>query len=151
MGRGRFLPLFFALLLFAASGSARAQTLSPLFIETETGTHAFSVEIAATPAQRAMGLMHRRFLPQTNGMLFDFGHSQPVSMWMENTHIPLDMIFIATNGTVASIAENAVPFSLDVIDSGGPVRYVLEVNAGIAERLRLKPGDMVRHAIIGEE
>ena len=149
-GAGRFLVLVLAFFILAAPvETARAQTLSPLFIETETGTHEFAVEIAATPAQRATGLMHRRSMPQENGMLFDFGRSQAVGMWMENTHIPLDMIFITEGGRVASIAENTVPFSRDVIDSGGPVRYVLEVNAGIAERLRLKPGDTVRHAIIG--
>ena len=82
-------------------------------------------------------------------MLFDFGRSRVIGMWMENTHIPLDMIFITEGGKVASIAENAVPFSREVIESGGPVRYVLEVNAGIAEKLSLKVGDTVRHAIIG--
>lgn len=87
--------------------------------------------------------MHRKFLEADAGMLFDFGRSTPVSMWMKNTYIPLDMIFISEEGTVRRIAENTTPLSTDIISSNSRVRYVLEVNAGTAKKVKLKPGDHI--------
>lgn len=112
-------------------------------------THRFNVEIADDPATRQSGLMYRQHLAKDAGMLFDFGAPQEIAMWMKNTYISLDMLFIAEDGIIRRIAENTVPFSLDAIPSRGPVRFVLEVPAGSAARLGLKAGDRVRHPLIG--
>src|SRR5919199_2296572 len=87
------------------SAGAFAQTFEPLTIVTKGGRHAFQVEIARNDAERAQGLMFRRNLAPERGMLFDFGRVQPISMWMQNTYIPLDMIFIRADGTIARVAE----------------------------------------------
>lgn len=112
--------------------------------------HVFKVESAQTPEMRALGLMFRRDLAADAGMLFDFGQAQPVSMWMKNTLIPLDMLFIDADGRIVNIAERTVPGSLAGISSQGPVRFVLELNGGTAARLGLRAGDRVRHALIGK-
>ena len=109
--------------------------------------HPLQVEVMRTDEGRERGLMERRFLPVDRGMLFDFGHEQSVMMWMKNTYIPLDMIFMARNGVVTHIAENAEPLSEAIISSQGPAFAVLEVNGGLARKLGLKPGDVVRHAL----
>ncbi|HRK95741.1 MAG TPA: DUF192 domain-containing protein [Rhodospirillales bacterium] len=136
----------------AAEGSLaeEATGLGLLVIETATGALPFRVELARTPAELAQGLQHRRQLPPDAGMLFDFGPERIVTMWMKNTHIPLDMLFIKADGTVGDIAQDTEPFSLETIASRVPVRAVLEVNAGTAERLGVRPGDRVRHPIFGE-
>lgn len=133
----------------AAEGSLaeEATELGLLVIETDAGARPFRVELAKTPAELAQGLQHRRQLPPDAGMLFDFGPERIVTMWMKNTHIPLDMLFIKADGTVADIARDTEPFSLETIASRVPVRAVLEVNAGTAERLGVRPGDQVRHPI----
>ena len=113
------------------------------------GRHTFNVEIARSPAQRRQGLMFREKMAADAGMLFDYQNPQPISMWMKNTYIPLDMIFIDQSGIITRIAERAVPLSLQPISSGGPVRAVLEVNGGIADRHGIKVGDEVRHKIFG--
>jgi len=143
-----FLPVL--LLLIASGWSAVAQeagATSTLTIQAASGTHSFSVEVADTPERRALGLMHRRSMPANAGMLFDFKSDQPVSMWMRNTIIPLDMLFIARDGRIVNIVERTVPFSETGIPSQGPVRAVLELNAGTASRLGIKPGDRVKHPI----
>ncbi len=109
----------------------------------------YEVEVAATPAARAQGLMFRRDLAPGAGMLFDFGRDEIARMWMKNTFIPLDMVFAARDGTVRSIVRNARPRSLDTISSRVPVRAVLEVNGGEAERTGLAPGDRLRHPVFG--
>jgi uncharacterized membrane protein (UPF0127 family) len=109
--------------------------------------HRFTVEMAVTADQRARGLMFRREMAAGAGMLFDYLAEQPVSFWMKNTFIPLDMLFIRANGIVASIAERTVPQSLTPVPSGVAVRAVLEVNAGTASRLGIEPGDRVLHPI----
>jgi uncharacterized protein len=111
--------------------------------------HAFSVELATNDAERERGLMFRKELPEGRGMLFDFYREQPVSFWMHNTYIPLDMIFIRADGRILHIAENAKPLSDDLISSGGPVRAVLEVIGGTARKLGIAPGDRVSGAIFG--
>ena len=121
--------------------------VEPLTIVTASGRHAFQVEVMRTPEQRARGLMHRQFMPADRGMLFDFKQVEPVAMWMQNTYISLDMLFIRADGTVARIAERAEPLSTRTIPSGEPVLSVLEVNAGIAEKLGIKPGDKVEHPL----
>ncbi|MGP9820019.1 DUF192 domain-containing protein [Salinarimonas sp. NSM] len=127
--------------------SATAQELQPLTIVTDTGEHAFEVELAATPEERQRGLMFRRSMPADQGMLFDFERVAPVSMWMRNTYISLDMLFIDADGTVVRIAENTEPLSERTIRSGQPVLSVLELNAGTARRLGIEAGDRVEHPL----
>jgi uncharacterized membrane protein (UPF0127 family) len=91
--------------------------------------------------------MFRRSMPADRGMLFDFGKVQPISMWMQNTYIPLDMLFIRSDGTIARVAENAEPLSTRSIPSGEPVLAVLELNGGTARRLGIKAGDRVEHPL----
>ena len=121
--------------------------LEPLTIVTASGPHAFSVEVMRTDEQRGRGLMFRRYLPPDRGMLFDFKQEQPVMMWMKNTYLPLDMVFISRDGTVVSVAENTEPMSERTIPSAGPAYAVLEVNAGTAKRIGLKRGDKVAQAM----
>ncbi len=120
---------------------------SRLVLAGASGRYEFQVEMATTPAQRRLGLMYRPRMAVDAGMLFDYGTPRRIAMWMKNTVISLDMIFIAADGRIVSIAENTTPFSLTAIGSGGPVRAVLEVNAGTAARLGLKSGDRVEHEI----
>lgn len=123
--------------------AAEPMPVEQLSITTDLGTTTFQIEVASTDDTREQGLMYRASMPQDHGMLFDFGVTQPVAFWMKNTYIPLDMIFIRANGTVASIARDTTPLSETVVPSGVPVRFVLEVNAGVAAKLGLKPGDQV--------
>jgi uncharacterized membrane protein (UPF0127 family) len=124
---------------------ALAAGLESLQITTASGTHAFQVEIAADNATRERGLMNRRFMPADHGMLFEFDRDAPVSFWMKNTYIPLDLIFISGAGVVMSVVANAEPLSERVIPSGPPCAAVLEVNGGVAAAIGLKVGDKVRH------
>jgi hypothetical protein len=135
----------FATLL--ATGPSRAAEIQTLEIATRGGVHAFSVEIATNDAERQKGLMFRKELREGRGMLFDFGHDQDVSMWMKNTYIPLDMLFIQSDGRISHIAENTEPLSERIISSGGPVRAVLEVIGGTARKLGIAPGDRVASAM----
>jgi uncharacterized membrane protein (UPF0127 family) len=132
-----------------ADGRVAAADLQSLEIASKSGVHVFAVELASTPEEHAKGLMYRRQLPEGQGMLFDFHREQPTSFWMKNTYIPLDMIFIRGDGRILRIAENTVPLSETLVPSGGPVRAVLEVNAGTAKKLGIAPGDRVGHAIFG--
>ncbi|MBO6814336.1 MAG: DUF192 domain-containing protein [Rhizobiaceae bacterium] len=116
-----------------------------LEIVTAAGSFRFSVEIADEADERSTGLMHRPRMLPTHGMLFDFGKTGPVMMWMENTPLSLDMVFIRSDGTIARIARNTTPFSRDIVSSGEPVSHVLELNAGMATLIGLKSGDRVRH------
>ncbi len=116
-----------------------------LEIETRQGRHHFTVELATTSDQQAQGLMFRRTLARDAGMLFLYDDDHEIQMWMKNTLIPLDMIFIKADGTILSIAERTVPQSLATIGSRGPARAVLEVTGGTAARLGIKPGDRVVH------
>jgi hypothetical protein len=111
--------------------------------------HAFTVELATNDAERALGLMFRKSLPEGHGMLFDFKTDQPVQFWMHNTYISLDMIFIRGDGRILHIAQDAKPMSDDLIPSGGPVRAVLEVIAGTARKFNIVPGDRVTGSIFG--
>jgi len=130
--------------------SARAAGQDTIEIVTPTGVHAFSVELATNTAQRAVGLMYRKELPEGHGMLFDFHEDQPVQFWMHNTYISLDMIFIAGDGRVVHVAENAKPMSDDMIPSGRPVRAVLEVIAGTARKFGITAGDRVTGSFFGK-
>ena len=147
-------PLLALLLLVVGGPATLAQQLqtfptADLTIESATGPHKFHVELATTPKQLEQGLMFRRNLAPDAGMLFDFRAPSPVSMWMKNTFIPLDMLFIDNQGRIINIAERAVPQSLDTIAAAAPARAVLEVNGGTAARLGIRPGDRVVFPIFG--
>jgi len=122
---------------------------SSLVIDTGARQIKFEVDLALTDAERTRGLMFRDKLGPYEGMLFDFYQEAPVSFWMKNTLIPLDMVFIAGDGTVRHIHANAKPLSTDAIPSEYPVRAVLEINGGSARLLGIKPGDKVKHPIFG--
>lgn len=138
-----------ALFVLALAPLAQAQSdaLEPLAIVSGDKRHAFQVEVMRTPETRARGLMHRQHLPQDRGMLFDFGRVEPVAMWMENTFISLDMLFIRADGTIARIASRTEPLSRRTIPSGEPVLSVLEINGGQSESLGIRPGDRVEHPL----
>jgi uncharacterized membrane protein (UPF0127 family) len=136
--------LLISALAFWSLSTARGESgLEPLEITTSSGAHVFQVEIAKDDAAREKGLMYRRFMPADRGMLFEFEKEAPVAFWMRNTFIPLDMIFIARDGTVKRIADNAEPLTDTAVPSGGPVIGVLELNGGEAARIGLRPGDKV--------
>ena len=116
-----------------------------LTIESGQKTHDLQVALADEPGERRIGLMFRAELPPGEGMLFDFGEVRQVSMWMKNTYISLDMIFVKNDGTIESIVRETETRSLESIPSIGPVRAVLELKAGAADRLGLKPGDQLVH------
>ena len=139
--------VFILIGLLVASGPVRPDGVQTLEIATKTGVHAFTVEIADNDAEREKGLMYRRELPEGRGMLFDFHREQEVGFWMQNTYIPLDMIFIRGDGRILRIAENTEPLSTRIISSGGAVRAVLEVIGGTARKLGIAPGDRVGHPI----
>lgn len=140
--------LLIALVIQAAPPSARAdEALQRLEIVSANGQHVFQVELARTPDQRSKGLMFRRYMPKDRGMIFDFGQPEVATMWMENTYLPLDMLFIRGDGTVARIETNTEPLSRRVISAGEPVLGVLELNAGICDELGIKAGDKVRHSL----
>jgi len=141
-----FLGLVFPALVMAVA-PLRAAPLKSLEIVSKTGVHVFSVAIAKTPAEREKGLMFVKHLPDGQGMLFDFKSEQDVAMWMKNTYVPLDMLFIRGDGRIGHIAENTTPLSTAIIPSVVPVRAVLEVAGGTCARLGIKPGDRVAFPI----
>ena len=122
---------------------------SSLVVVTASREIKFEVELALNDAERSRGLMYREKLGPYDGMLFDFYQDAPVSFWMKNTLIPLDMVFIAGDGTIKHVHANAVPLSTEAVPSQFPVRAVLEINGGSARLLGIKPGDKVKHAIFG--
>ena len=143
---------FAAVTLAALSPEARANEIrferSELTIATAKGEHRFRVELALEQDQRQQGLQHRPFLAEDAGMLFVFDSVAPINMWMLNTLIPLDMIFIGANGRIVNIAERTRPKSLETIPSAGPALAVLEVLGGTSTRLGIRPGDRVIHPLL---
>lgn len=119
----------------------------PLTIRSNGRTHRFTVEVAATAAEQQQGLMHRQSLAPDRGMIFPFPIPKNAGFWMRNTLIPLDMIFIRADGSIANIAENAVPLSEEVVRSEGPVVAVLEIAGGRSAELGIKPGDRVEWSV----
>ena len=130
-----------------STSGARAATVEPLEIVTKAGVQVFSVEMAATEEEKTTGLMYRKELPDGKGMLFDFSPAQEISMWMKNTYISLDMIFIRPDGRILRIAENTEPLSTKIIPSRGLAKGVLEVIAGTAKKYGIQPGDRVAHPL----
>jgi hypothetical protein len=142
--------IVFATLVAACAiswGGARAATVQPLEIVTKNGVQVFSVEMATTEQEKETGLMYRKELADGKGMLFDFSPEQEVSMWMKNTYISLDMIFIRADGRILRIAENTEPMSTRIIPSRGLAKGVLEVIAGTAKKYGIEPGDRVGHPL----
>jgi uncharacterized membrane protein (UPF0127 family) len=141
---------FVVLATLCIAPAARAASVQPLEIATKSGVHVFSVEMATTEEEKQNGLMWRKELPDGKGMLFDFSPEQQISMWMKNTYIPLDMIFIRADGRILRIAENTEPLSTKIISSGGLAKGVLEVIAGTAQKYGIQPGDRVAHPLFGK-
>ena len=135
---------------FAQSAFAQEAELHQIEIATKNGTRTFMVELASTQAEQSRGLMFRKELPDGRGMLFDFSPEQQISMWMKNTYISLDMIFIRADGRILRIAENTEPLSTRIISSGGLARGVLEVAAGTAQKYGIQPGDRVAHPLFNK-
>lgn len=150
------LKLLLVSFLVLAPAAPRAEVpelskIEPLTIATEDDAVMFTVEIADTDALRSRGLMFRQRLPEDRGMLFDFVTPRSVAMWMKNTYIPLDMLFIREDGTIAYIAENTVPKSLDTIGVSEPVLGVLELAGGVTKKHGIRAGDKVFHRIFRTE
>jgi len=140
----RRLLLVFALVLAAAPiWALETFSTSELTIHTAGGPQKFTIELALSDAQMEQGLMFRRSMAPDAGMLFDFKTPTSVTMWMKNTYIPLDMLFLDTQGRIIDIHERAVPLSTDIIAGKAPARYVIELNGGTVERLGIKLGDEV--------
>jgi uncharacterized protein len=135
--------------IFSAGAELQQFATSELTIVSATGPHRFTVEVAETLAQMEQGLMFRRSMAPDAGMLFDYKTPTMAAMWMRNTLIPLDMLFVDAQGRIVNIRERAVPQSLDVIAAAAPVRAVIELNGGTAARLGIAPGDRVQHPIFG--
>jgi uncharacterized membrane protein (UPF0127 family) len=138
------------LVTLCVNPAARAASFQPLEIATKSGVQVFSVEMATTEEEKQNGLMHRKELPDGKGMLFDFSPEQQISMWMKNTYISLDMIFIRADGRILRIAENTEPLSTKIISSGGLAKGVLEVIAGTAQKYGIQPGDRVAHPLFSK-
>src|ERR1700756_5757308 len=138
-----------SLFVFAAEAQLQRFATSELTIVSATGPHRFTVEVAETPAQMEQGLMFRRAMAPDAGMLFDYKQPTMATMWMRNTLIPLDMLFVDANGRIVNIHERAVPQSDAIIAAASPVRAVIELNGGTAARLGIKPGDRVLFPIFG--
>lgn len=131
-----------------ASGIPAELAVESLTVVTrDGGAHAFRVHVADTPAARGRGLMFVTRMAADEGMLFDFGQPRPVSMWMKNTPLSLDMLFVEADGRILRIAEATPPLSRELILSGGNVLAVVEVLAGTADRLGIEPGDRVVHRL----
>jgi uncharacterized membrane protein (UPF0127 family) len=145
----RHLIAILLLLATSPAGALENFATSELTILTAAGPQKFKIELALSDAQMEQGLMFRRSLPPDGGMLFDFKTPTAVTMWMKNTLIPLDMLFLDGHGRVIDIHERAVPLSLDTIAAKAPARYVIELNGGMAARLGIKPGDRVTSPAIG--
>ncbi|HEV2300451.1 MAG TPA: DUF192 domain-containing protein [Stellaceae bacterium] len=150
-------PFLFVLVAAASLGLAgcaagsQLQTFpkSSLVIRTAQGPRHFDIEVAETEAQMEQGLMYRRRLAPDAGMLFDYQKPSMAMMWMKNTLIPLDMLFVGEEGRIVNIHTNAVPESLDIIRAHAPVRAVIELNGGAAALFGIKPGDEVVYPIFG--
>lgn len=151
----RALPALLAavVLLVGAPGHARDAgfAVDTLAVETAGGLHAFDVEVARTRAQMAQGLMHRTVVPPGEGMLFLYRPPQRVRMWMKDTFVSLDMLFVAADGRIAAIAERTVPLSLESVGPDVDVAAVIEVVAGTVEDLGIMVGDLVLHPHFGTE
>ncbi|MBL6852438.1 MAG: DUF192 domain-containing protein [Alphaproteobacteria bacterium] len=145
--------LFVGLLLAlspAAAVGAKPLPAENIVIDTAKGPRAFRVEVAADDASRERGLMQRAHLAANGGMLFDFRKQVMTAFWMKDTPLSLDILFVRADGTISTIAANAVPFSTAEIVSAEPIRAVIEINGGLARKLGIVPGDRVRASIFAD-
>jgi uncharacterized membrane protein (UPF0127 family) len=142
--RAASLSFLFTVLL---SGAAAALPSTTIAVHTAKGSDTFKVEVAGDHASQEKGLMFRKTMAPNAGMLFDFHTTVMTTFWMKNTILPLDIIFIRSDGTISSIAGNAVPYSEAPIPSSEPIRAVLEINGGRARALGIEPGDKVSGSI----
>ena len=149
--RAPFRALFAALVLFPVAALAAPLPVETITIDTKTGPHSFQVEVAADDESRERGLMYRKEMAPDAGMLFDFHTPQLVSFWMENTILPLDMLFVRRDGSIARIKANATPYSRENIPSGEPVQLVIELNAGRAAALGITEGAKVHAPELGKK
>ncbi|HXC56384.1 MAG TPA: DUF192 domain-containing protein [Rhizomicrobium sp.] len=144
----RLLFALVAFTLFAAVPAEAARLpVEKIVIETQGGPRSFQMEIAADDASRTTGLMHRTHLARDAGMLFDFRATVMTAFWMKDTPLPLDMLFVRDDGTISTVAANAVPYSTAEISSAEPIRAVIEINGGLARALGIVPGNRVRASI----
>jgi len=130
-------------ILLCLNGPGLAAEIKSLLISSENRTLEFNVEVALTQSERSKGLMFRRSMADDAGMIFDFGSAQDVSMWMRNTYISLDMLFIYEDGRIGHIAAETTPLSDTIIPSRVEARFVLEIKGGRSRQLGIKPGDIV--------
>ena len=145
------LVALFLLVLACMSVLGATFSTEQLVVRTREGKEiAFTVELAVAANQRQQGLMDRRAMAADHGMLFDFGETRRVYMWMKNTYLPLDMLFIDQGGRIVLVRADTVPLSEEIVDSREPVRFVLELNAGTAARLGIEPGDIAESPQIAE-
>ncbi len=141
--RLRISKTFLALALLLVAGSSACAKEPRVVLHGAGGDVAVTVEVAATPQQQSLGLMYRKELAPDAGMLFIFDETEPLTFWMKNTVLPLDMIFIGDDRKIVGIVKDAVPFTTTPRKVDAPSRYVLEVNAGFSARHELKAGDTV--------
>ena len=149
--------IFFILYIFAClippmmlqAGDDETPSIEALKIYTKFSEHEFKVEVAESHRERKQGLMGRESLKKNTGMLFNFGRTSRVAMWMKDTPLSLDMVFISEKGKILRIEPHTKPFSLDAINSGAPVLAVLEIPAGTTNHYGIKEGDVVKHRIFG--
>ena len=146
--RIHLLAVFMAWAMGSAEGVAK--DVFNLSVTGENGTRQFSVEVADDDVERARGLMYRRSMADNSGMLFDFRDEQNITMWMRNTYISLDMLFIDANGRIGHIAASTTPLSDTIIPSRIKAQFVLEINAGIAKRQGIEVGDLVHGPAIDD-
>lgn len=149
-----FLTLILAAVILHASSDAQQAGGQPQYLESESltivtsrGRYEFEAEIADNSTEQAKGLMFRENLAANEGMLFDFGETRMITMWMKNTPLSLDMLFIRADGTIARIAERTEPYSLETIGSGEPVPFVLELRGGVAKLIGAQAGDRLEHRL----
>lgn len=152
----KFLIVLLAVPIVAACGGEGNEhhglSVQDVTIETQSGdAHQFEVELALTPEELSVGLMYREDMDDDKGMLFYFGNERQVGFWMKNTLIPLDMIFIKANGSIFYIHENAKPHDLTRISPDGKAIAVLEINAGLSDKLNIREGDEVIHTLFNKK
>lgn len=140
----------FAIVLFTVSCGEQNDKLSKMIIETTEGPVTYYVETASTKEEMAQGLMNRQSLKSDSGMIFDLQGQQEIAMWMKDTPIPLDMLFVNSQGKIIDIHENAVPYSTDLIypEKKESLSAVIELNGGDVSKHQIKIGDMVKHKVI---
>ena len=144
MRRGLLLASVLAGLLLSAAQLAAAARLTVVLETPSGGAVSLQLEPAMSPAARRRGLMQRQSLPAGHGMIFDFGSDQPVVMWMKNTPLSLDMIFINAQGEVVDLITRTTPLSETYLPARRPARYVIEINAGEAEAAGVAAGARLR-------